>query len=54
MAIKETQLNEVNVRVNTVVGLKQYQHTKQVMTEFESALKRETSKNPPKVDQRIP
>lgn len=53
MAINKTGLNEVNLRVNTVVGLKQYRRTKEAMAEFENKLQQETSKNPPKVDQRI-
>jgi hypothetical protein len=53
MAVNGPRFDDVNTRVNTVVGIKNYQKTKQVMAEFDSKLQNELNKQTPKVDFKI-
>ncbi len=48
----DPRLNGINNRVNTVVGLKQYQQVKKVMEKFDSKLREEMDKFS-KVDRQI-
>lgn len=48
----DPRFNAINNKVNTVVGLKQYQRVKKTMEEFDSKLRQEMDK-PPKVDRQI-
>jgi len=55
MAVNGPRFDDVSInnRVNTVVGIKKYQHIKQVMSEFDSKLQDELNKQTPKVDLKI-
>lgn len=48
----DPRLNGINNKVNTVVGLKQYQQVKKTMEEFDSKLRQEMDKYA-KVDRQI-
>jgi hypothetical protein len=51
MPISGMELDALNRKVNKLVGLKQYQHIKKVMQEFDAKLQQEMEKAP-KVDQK--
>jgi hypothetical protein len=53
MAVNGPRFDDVNIRVNSVVGLKKYQQVKKVMAEFDSKLQNEINKQSPKVDHKI-
>lgn len=53
MSVNDPRLNDLNTRVNTVVGIKKYQEIKKVMEEFDSKLQKEINKQPNKVDHKI-
>jgi hypothetical protein len=53
MAVNGPRMDDLNSRVNTVVGLKKYQQIKQVMAEFDSKLQTELNKPTHKVDHKI-
>lgn len=53
MAVNGPRIDDLNSRVNTVVGLKKYQQIKKVMAEFDSKLQDELNKQPHKVDHEI-
>lgn len=53
MPVNGPNLDLVNRKINTVIGLKQYQHVKKVMQEeFDPKLQQELEKTP-KVDQKV-
>jgi hypothetical protein len=53
MPVNGPRLDDINSRVNTVVGLKKYQQIKKVMEEFDTKLQEEINKQPHKVDHKI-
>jgi 3-dehydroquinate dehydratase len=53
MAVNGPRIDDLNSRVNTVVGLKKYQQIKQVMSEFDLKLRDELNKQTHKVDHKI-
>lgn len=53
MPVNGPHPNDLNTRVNTVVGIKKYQQIKKVMEEFDSKLQRELNKTPVKIDHKI-
>jgi hypothetical protein len=55
MATNGPRFDDVNVnsRVNSVVGIKKYQHIKEVMSQFDSKFQDELNKQTPKIDHKI-
>jgi 3-dehydroquinate dehydratase len=53
MAVNGPLINDLNSKVNTVVGIKKYQQIKKVMAEFDSMLQNEINQQPHKVDHKI-
>lgn len=52
MPSNNTPLDDMNLKVNTVVGLKQYKQVKKVMQEFKSQL-RQDNDEAAKVDRKV-
>ncbi len=53
MPVNGPGLNDINSRVNTVVGIKKYQEVKKIMSDFDKQLQNEINKQAPKVDHKI-
>lgn len=47
MSINELRLQDINIRINTIVGVKKYQEIKKVMENFDQKLLREMEKPGP-------
>lgn len=44
MSINELRLQDINMRINTIIGMKKYQEIKKAMETFDQRLHRETEK----------